>query len=187
IPMTQNLWRAVVRPGDIVIDATCGRGSDSLFLAQLAVTPTAGRIYCIDIQEAAVQHTRERFAAHEVFAPLLDDRVNLLVGSHETLPAEIQPSSVSLICYNLGYLPGKDRTSANEITTITTPETTVRSLRAALPLLREGGLLSVVAYPMHLGGTEEMQQVQQLLAQLTEDDWRVYSNPPLNRPMSPTL
>lgn len=40
----------VVKPGDVVIDATCGNGADSMALAQLALTDQSGRLYCIDIQ-----------------------------------------------------------------------------------------------------------------------------------------
>lgn len=36
------LWRSHVRPGDLVLDATCGNGGDSLELARLALTPAAG-------------------------------------------------------------------------------------------------------------------------------------------------
>jgi hypothetical protein len=40
----------VVKPGDVVVDATCGNGADSLALAHLALTDQSGKLYCIDIQ-----------------------------------------------------------------------------------------------------------------------------------------
>ena len=44
----QAIWAGFVRPGDTVVDATCGNGYDSKWLAQ-AVGPT-GTLFAIDIQ-----------------------------------------------------------------------------------------------------------------------------------------
>jgi hypothetical protein len=55
----------------------------------------------------------------------------------------LSPSSVGLICYNLGYLPGMD----DKATCQTQMVTTLYSLTDATLLLRQGGLLSVMTYP----------------------------------------
>ena len=46
--LAHQIWRQVLREGDTAIDATCGRGSDSLWLAN-AVGPK-GTVYAFDIQ-----------------------------------------------------------------------------------------------------------------------------------------
>ena len=43
-----DIWRRVVRPGDTCVDATCGNGYDSMFLASL-IGPT-GHLIMLDIQ-----------------------------------------------------------------------------------------------------------------------------------------
>jgi ubiquinone/menaquinone biosynthesis C-methylase UbiE len=57
----QFAWRvieAVVKPGDVVIDATVGQGHDTLKLAQL-VGPQ-GNVFGFDIQEAALGIAQDR-------------------------------------------------------------------------------------------------------------------------------
>lgn len=61
----QAIWAGFVRPGDTVVDATCGNGYDSKWLAQ-AVGPT-GTLFAIDIQ---VQPTGTLFAIHIQVQPL---------------------------------------------------------------------------------------------------------------------
>ena len=51
------------------------------------------------------------------------------------------------MCFNLGFLPGGDRAI------ITQPRTSVAAVRAALDIVRPGGLASVLAYTGHPGRT----------------------------------
>lgn len=51
-----------------------------------------------------------------------------------------------LIAFNLGYLPGGDKT------VITTSKTTLLALEAAERILMPGGLISMVVYIGHPGG-----------------------------------
>ena len=50
------LLRAV-QPGDTVVDATMGNGHDTLFLAEQV--GAEGRVYAFDIQESALESTRQ--------------------------------------------------------------------------------------------------------------------------------
>ena len=94
--------------------------------------------------------------------------------------------SVSLVVYNLGYLPSQDR-GQEDIYLKTNMNTTLQSITSACSLLKEGGLLSVTAYPAHEGGQAELLAVQQLLSSFDQEVWRVHAHAPLNRPLSPTL
>ena len=64
---------------------------------------------------------------------------------------------------------------------------TVRSLRAALPLVRIGGLITIVAYRGHQGGEEETNAITELVTDLPIAQWRVFSHVPLNTTTGPVL
>lgn len=185
LKVSKTLWTEVLRPGELAIDATCGNGHDALTIAKLCLTESSGALYCIDIQAEAIENTRKRLRA-ELTAPI-EQRVHYHTGSHEVFPSTIKPNSVSLICYNLGYLPGKSREKDFAKSVITQTETTIRSIQSAIGLLKPSGLLSITAYPGHPGGQEESIQVGSFLSTLSPEDWRVYSHAPLNRPSSPIL
>lgn len=180
----------VLLPGTIAIDATCGNGYDALFLASLCLQERnstlrnpAGRLHCIDIQPEALDSTKKRLSA--TFPPEYLSQVSFHSGSHETFPAEISPGSVSLICYNLGYLPGLRRKDDNFVRT--NSASTLKSLQNAVDLLKQDGMISVTAYRGHEGGNEETNAVETFMSSLHELDWRVYAHIPLNRPQSPIL
>ena len=57
-----------VRPGDLCVDATAGRGRDTALLCRL--TGKAGRVLAFDIQEEAIRQTRALLEAEGVvFTP----------------------------------------------------------------------------------------------------------------------
>ena len=68
------LLAEVVTKEDIVVDATMGNGHDTLFLAKLAK-----QVYAFDIQEQAVEKTRQRLAEAGL------DNAQLILAGHETL------------------------------------------------------------------------------------------------------
>ncbi|MFK8014911.1 MAG: class I SAM-dependent methyltransferase [Gammaproteobacteria bacterium] len=138
----------VLRRGDTAVDATLGNGHDTLFLAG-HVGPE-GRVWSFDIQPAALTQARQQLLT----LPRSErGDVTLIEDSHERmlehLPAD-QHGRVGAVMFNLGYLPGGDKTLT------TTADTTVVALTQATQLLRPGGLLSVIAYVGHPTGREEM-------------------------------
>jgi len=133
---------AVVREGDLAVDATAGNGHDTVFLAKLA--GETGRVLAFDVQEQAIASTRERLAA----AALLE-RVTLVHGSHAEIAAHVARRSAAAVMFNLGYLPGGDHAVITR-----TPET-LRALEGAVEVLGPGGVLTVVCYPGPAGGDEE--------------------------------
>jgi predicted methyltransferase len=133
---------AVLRAGELAVDATAGNGHDTLFLAE-RVGPT-GRVLAFDIQPAAIEATRARLAAAG-----LAERVGLVLGSHGDLAEHVAPGGVAAVMFNLGYFPGGDHA------VITRTAETLRALGAAAAALRPGGIVTVVCYPGHPGGEEE--------------------------------
>ena len=118
VHLAHHLLSEVVTPGGTAIDATAGNGYDSLFLARL-VGPR-GKVYAIDIQADALEKTSRLLLDEGV-----RERVVLVQASHEQL-GEIVNEQVDGVIFNLGYLPGGDHKL------VTTGETTVRALNAAL-------------------------------------------------------
>ena len=109
------------------------------------------------------------------------NRVRLLQQNHASFPEEIEDGSVSAVTYNLGYLPGSDKTI------ITVPENTVASLNISLRLLKKNGLVSVLCYNGHSGGQTETNAVDTLARSLCTRNWKVFVHEPLNRPLAPVL
>ena len=184
LSFTHRLIAKTLRPGDIAIDATTGNGHDTLHLAR-CVGPT-GLVIGLDVQPKALQQTWQRMAAAGY-----SNRVKLLHAGHETM-AEAVPGAMSeygvghdsrprAVCFNLGYLPGGDKTLA------TRPETTLTALDAALGLLAPGGILTVVLYSGHPGGTAERDAVLAWAEALSDGSYRVLHYRFLNRSGSSEL
>lgn len=162
---THLLVRDHVRPGDCVVDATAGGGNDTLHLAR-CVGP-AGTVYALDIQPEALAKTKARLAESGIGPD--GPAVHLIQGSHHQLNRYIPDTrhgQLAAVMFNLGYFPGGDQSR------ITTKETTLPALEAALDLLRPDGLLTVVVYPGHPGGDEEEQAVADWAAALDHRRYR---------------
>jgi predicted methyltransferase len=148
----RRLVRDCVQPGETVVDATVGNGTDTLFLAE--TTGTGGVVFGFDIQEVALVKTRQRLQDSASRGPRAE--VSLLLVSHalmaEHIPAAMH-GQVAAIMFNLGYLPGADHT------VVTRPGSTIAALDASLTLLRPGGVLTLVLYTGHPGGPEEAEAV----------------------------
>lgn len=148
--------RPYLREGDIAIDATVGNGFDTLFLLR-QIAPS-GKVFGFDIQQAALDS-----AAIKANRAGWRDCLTLLHESHagmeEKIPAEFH-GRVAACMFNLGYLPGSDKRI------ITEAETTLPALDAAVRLLAPGGILSVLAYPGHPKGAEEVRQVERWCVRL---------------------
>ena len=74
---------------------------------------------------------------------------------------------VRCIVFNLGWLPGGDKT-------VTTHWATTRAaIEAALTLLQPMGVLTVCVYPGHAAGDEERRELPALLAALRPQEYNV--------------
>lgn len=56
--MVQDILKNVVEKGDTVVDATCGNGYDTVFLARLV--GEEGKVYAFDVQSQAIETTKDR-------------------------------------------------------------------------------------------------------------------------------
>ena len=174
IHIAHTLWKQTIKPGSVVIDATCGNGYDSLIIAKHAITPGAGTLHCMDVQEMALEMTKKRLE-EGLPRPFLN-RVVFHKACHSTLP-----SKANLIVYNLGYLPGSDKRVKTQ------PETTLKSIQTALDSLLPGGLMTITCYPGHKEGAEEEVLIKEHLASLPPKSARVCHYTWINRPSHPSL
>jgi SAM-dependent methyltransferase len=174
VALSHLFLRERIRPGDRVVDATCGNGHDTLLLARLV--GDSGKVWGFDLQEQALAATRELLSGEGVL-----HRVELVAAGHERL-AEFITEPLRAVVFNLGYLPGGDRQ------VITVPATTVPALTAAAALLAPGGILVIVVYTGHAGGAEEDEAVRVWAAALDRKMFNVWDCRQLNRqPTAPYL
>ena len=156
----------------LALDATCGNGHDTLFLATTLKSLAPDKphtLIALDVQKQALENTRlllERNGLHT--------RARLLHASHEDLETILSDAEemtgnapLAAAMYNLGYLPGSDKR------VITRWPSTLASLNAAANRLAAGGLISVHAYGGHAGGREELEALDVWCEQLEPSDWTV--------------
>ncbi|CAK8534705.1 unnamed protein product [Lathyrus sativus] len=172
------VWKHVVQKGDTVIDATCGNGFDTLELLNLVADDLHnGYVYALDIQKDALDKTSLLL---EESLNYYQKHVKLFNICHSKMEEVVQrSSSVRLVAFNLGYLPGGDK----EI--ITRSETTLQALEAAERIVIPGGLISVVVYVGHPGGREELETVETFAARMSVENWICCKLQMLNRPCAP--
>lgn len=157
-----------IKPTDLCLDATCGNGYDTVFLAQHAAF-----VHAIDIQEMAIQNTLQQLQSNHI------KNVSLYHNSHDQLHTLFPNMQFNIIMYNLGYLPNSDHTIK------TTPSTTLSSLQQAINLLAPKGIITITLYTKHEGGFEESQAIETYLRELDKKEYTIIKSTYLNRAHSP--
>lgn len=153
ISLVEEAQRAVskvLHVGGTAVDATAGNGHDSVFLAN--IVGSGGKVYAFDIQQTALEATTARLKQAG-----LATQVELIHAGHERMRQYLSPhhiGKIDAIMFNLGYLPGGDKSI------ITATESTLQALDDALKLLAPSGILTILAYPGHRGGDAEAMAVQ---------------------------
>ena len=168
LPFTKNLLQQVVSAGDSAIDATAGNGHDTLFLAQL--TGPAGKVFAFDIQKEAIDATRKRVAEFP--------NVELFHASHAEISVHVH-EPISAAVFNLGYLPKGDHSI------ITKSDSTLQAIQQSLELLKENGLVLIVIYSGHEGGSEERDAVMDFVSALPQISYDVMRYEFINQQYSP--
>src|SRR5699024_11186478 len=147
-----------VNEGDTVIDATCGNGNDTLFLAKL--TGEAGHVYAFDIQQDAITRTKEFTKDY--------NHVHLIHDSHANLNQYLQESStLDGAIYNLGYLPISDKTI------ITIAESTIEAITSMLKILNKNKRIVIGVYHRHECGKVQINAVIELFHSLDQKEFSV--------------
>ena len=140
--LAADAFAQALRPGDRAVDATMGRGRDTLALCRLV--GETGHVDAFDVQEQALTETRALLEREGVLS-----RAGLHLLGHERMADVVSPG-IRLAAFNLGWLPGSDKS----LTTRT--DTTLPALKAALGLLSPEGLAVICCYPGHAEGQREL-------------------------------
>lgn len=142
------LIESKVQAGDIVIDATCGNGHDTLFLSSLV--GKEGKVFAFDIQEVAIANTKRNLDNQNL------NNVTLYHMGHEniltTIPKEYL-GNISGVMFNLGYLPGGDKSIT------TTGKTTIQAVDDLLNILKVNGIIVLIIYHGHNEGKKEKDEL----------------------------
>jgi len=153
------------------VDYTMGNGYDTLFLSSLVPN---GRVYAFDIQESAIESTRARLLENKV------SNVTLIHDSHSEVKKYVT-SPVNAAMFNLGYLPGGDKSVH------TMADSTLKAVTSALELLAPGGVLTVSVYPGHDEGTREGNALVEMLSGVDRRVYSILQCKMLNSPTSPFI
>lgn len=180
LDLAHAYWKQLLSGGDHAIDATCGNGYDTLFLSQLVLdNKHTGRVIGLDAQQQAIEKTEMLLKEKLPQAQL--NNIFLYNQCHSSFPVSIEKESISLIVYNLGYLPGGNKTLT------TTGSTTLLSLKAALSLIKAGGAISITCYPGHDAGKPEEEMALNFAASLDPQEWSSCHHRWMNRKNGPSL
>lgn len=176
-PITQYCHERIqqmIKEPLLCIDATAGTGKDTVFLAKLV--GERGRVISMDIQEMAIEQTKKRLLKER-----LSNRAEVVLDSHVHMDKYAKKDRVSLIMFNLGYLPSGDHSLS------TKADTTIEALEKGLNLLHEGGMISLLIYSGGDSGFEEKNQVLAWLRELPDDKYTVLVEAFYNKPNNPPL
>lgn len=163
-----------VQPGDICIDATAGRGNDTLFLAKLV--GETGHVTAFDIQQDAVDSTKELLAANE-----MSDRADVLLKSHSEMDEVAEENTVSCITFNFGWMPKGDHN------VFTNKSTSIPAIEKGLKLLKSGGVMTLIIYYGRETGFEERDALLEYLPTIDSSRFTVIEMPFVNRPNCPPI
>lgn len=151
----------------IAVDATCGKGNDTLWLAG-----HFKKVYAFDIQKSAIEATAARLETEGV------SNVELIHDGHQNIKQYVtEPIQVAV--FNLGYLPGSDKEVCTD------SDTTLEALHATLDLLAVDGLLCVTMYQGHSQGYRERLRVLEWAGNLDKSIYHCVRTDMVNQPSMP--
>lgn len=167
LTFAHQIWKNHLKEGARAIDATCGNGYDTEVLAKLNLS----RLYVFDIQKEALENTRNRVGTNQI--------ISYHLACHSRF--ESVDAAVDLIVYNLGYLPGGDKSLTTKL------ETTLQSFKRGIELLNPEGLISCMCYPGHSEGDREESALLHFSKSLNPKKFQVSHHRALNRSKAPSL
>lgn len=167
------LMERFVTRGKVCVDATAGNGYDTLKLADLV--GEEGRVYSFDVQKDAILKTRDLLEGQG-----FQERVDLIQDTHGNIDKHIS-DQIDFVIYNLGYLPGGDKSIRTEA------DTTITSIDKAVRIMKSGAVMLVTAYRGHQGGFAEYEAVKEYLGNLPQNKYNVFEFSFINQKNNPPV
>ena len=160
-----------LKEGDIAVDFTMGNGHDTEFLSK--TVGESGHVFAFDVQEMALASTSEHL--RKTGCP---DNCTLILDSHHNVKKYVDiPIKAGM--FNLGYLPGSDKT----VTTMRS--TTLPAIESAIDLMDRDAVILVAVYPGHAEGEAEGKLICDYLSSLSRHKVCATRINILNSPTSP--
>lgn len=163
-----------IEEGDFCIDATAGRGKDTLFLSERV--GQTGKVLAFDIQEEAIREARRKIADAG-----WEERVTFVLDGHEHMERYAGKNTADIILFNLGYLPGGDHRLA------TKASTTLEAMEKGLEVLKKQGLMCICIYSGGDSGFLEKKEVLSWVRKLPAKEYDVIACPFINKPNHPPI
>jgi hypothetical protein len=152
--IAKQLINMHIEKNDCIVDATMGRGNDTLFLAK-----KVKRVVSFDIQKEALESTKALLDEHQLH------NVELILDSHEHITNYVK--DFKGVVFNLGYLPKSDKT----ITTMA--DVTIRAFQNILKVLPIDGFILATIYIGHENGMNESIAISHYLKTLNPKHFQV--------------
>ncbi len=156
LKLSHEHFKNNIRKGDICVDATMGRGRDTLILSTL--TGDMGKVFAFDIQKDAINSTSLLLSENN------RNNVTLILDSHHNLKNYVK--SAKCVVFNLGFLPGGDHSIYSH------PNTSIKAIEAALDIIDIDGFVSICSY---YGGDTGFEEKDALLSFLENLDQKKYT------------
>ena len=149
----------LIKKDDIVVDATCGNGNDTLMLSKLSK-----KVFAFDIQKDAIENTKKLLDENAV------ENVELINDSHELIDKYLKEytNKISLVLFNLGYLPKGNKNI------MTNYKSTIQAIKKCINLLNKKGQILVTCYPHEEGKKESNKIIRYLID--NEINYKIYKN-----------
>jgi hypothetical protein len=148
-----------------------GNGHDTEFLSK--TVGEYGHVFAFDIQEQALASTEEHLKNSGC-----PENYTLILDSHHNVKKYVDvPFKAGM--FNLGYLPGSDKS----ITTMR--KTTLPAIEAAISLMARDAVIIVAIYPGHPEGEAEGKEICEYLSGLSRHKVCATQVKILNSPTSP--
>jgi hypothetical protein len=163
--LAQNIIKDYCTTFECAIDATLGNGYDTDFLSN-----NFSEVYSFDIQKSAIDN----------YSVKRNKKVNLIHDSHEFIDKYID-KKIDCAMYNLGYLPGGDKTITTKV------HSTLKSIECTLGLIKENGLITICIYSGHEEGTVEREAILSFISDLPKKEFGVMLHSFINRKNAPEL
>ena len=163
LTLAHSFLSSHVKPGDLCIDATAGRGRDTVFLCRLV--GDSGRVLAYDIQKDAV---------HETAALLEKDHLShigqVFQKSHDRMTEDAEPETVR-----------------GDHNVFTHAETSIRAIEQGLKLLAPDGVMSLSIYYGKENGTDERDALLSYLSSIDPKTATVLVGNFVNRKNNPAI
>ncbi len=156
-----------IKEGDFCIDATAGRGRDTLFLSKLV--GAGGKVIALDIQQEAVDSTGQLLKENDI------TNAQVVRCCHSKINEFAEAESVSGIMFNFGWLPGGDHHLFSR------PDTSLTAIEKGLKLLKVGGVMTLCIYHGKETGYEEKNAILSFIKTIDPKQYSVLFTDFVNR------